>query len=173
MHRLLTRAQFQTALAGGTIARTQHFAMHRCALRPLSLDKDMDTKGSEPESSGSASMLQQPSFHTDGVWLGALVPKRWARQAVTRNLIRRQIYQVGESCESGLPVAAHVVRLRARFDRQQFKSAASVPLKAAVRAELHQLFMRVSEPGSVPSWHQRQPLPTTAPSVSLKPAPAC
>ena len=37
---------------------------------------------------------------------------------------------------------AHVVRLRATFDRKQFLSASSDPLKQAVRAELQQLFER-------------------------------
>ncbi len=72
-----------------------------------------------------------------------MVPKRWARRAVTRNLIKRQIYNVGAACEPALPAAAHVVRLRATFDRKEFASASSTVLKAAVRAELQQLFARV------------------------------
>ena len=48
------------------------------------------------------------------VWLGAMVPKRWARRAVTRNAIKRQIYNVSERFGDRLPVAAHVVRLRTR-----------------------------------------------------------
>ena len=32
MQRLKTRAQFQAVLAGATVARTAHFALHRCAL---------------------------------------------------------------------------------------------------------------------------------------------
>jgi ribonuclease P protein component len=39
-------------------------------------------------------------------------------------------------------VAAHVVRLRTTFDRKQFVSATSEPLKLAVRQELEQLFER-------------------------------
>lgn len=78
----------------------------------------------------------------DGPWLGALVPKRWAKRAVTRNAIRRQIYTVALPFAPALVGAAHVVRLRAVFDRQQFISATSVQLKAAVRQELLQLFER-------------------------------
>lgn len=74
------------------------------------------------------------------VWLGAMVPKRWARRAVTRNTIKRQIYAVGAAFEAQLPQAAHVVRLRTAFDRKQFVSATSDQLKQAVRAELLQLF---------------------------------
>ena len=77
-------------------------------------------------------------------WIGALVPKRWAKRAVTRNAIKRQIYNVSASLSPPLPAAAHVVRLRAGFDRQQFISASSDVLKQAVRAELQQLFARAA-----------------------------
>ena len=72
--------------------------------------------------------------------MGAIVPKRWARRAVTRNAIKRQIYTVSLDFEAQLSVAAHVVRLRAGFDNAMFPSATSAPLKRAVRAELQQLF---------------------------------
>ncbi len=78
------------------------------------------------------------------VWLGAMVPKRWARRAVTRNAIKRQIYNVSEQFGDRLPIAAHVVRLRTGFDRKQFISASSEPLKLAVRLELLQLFERAT-----------------------------
>ena len=78
----------------------------------------------------------------DGVWLGAMVPKRWARRAVTRTTIKRQIYAVSSRFADRLPHAAHVVRLRATFDRKQFISATSEQLKLAVRQELEQLFER-------------------------------
>ncbi len=85
-------------------------------------------------------------FAQRGVWLGAMVPKRWAKRAVTRNTIKRQIYNVSAEFEAALPERAHVVRLRASFDRAQFVSATSDVLKAAVRAELQQLFARVPVP---------------------------
>ena len=124
MRRLLSRAQFQAVLAGATVARTPHFALHRCAL-PSFAD------------------ASRPLFAmVDDAWLGAMVPKRWARRAVTRNAIKRQIYSVSTETEFSWPSAAHVVRLRAAFDRKQFASASSGPLKAAVRAELRQLFAK-------------------------------
>jgi ribonuclease P protein component len=73
-----------------------------------------------------------------------MVPKRWARRAVTRNAIKRQIYAISEKFEVRLPSAAHVVRLRSGFDRQQFISATSTLLKQAVRLELEQLFERAA-----------------------------
>lgn len=71
-----------------------------------------------------------------------MVPKRWAKRAVTRNAIKRQIYHVSAECEATLAACAHVVRLRAAFDRKHFVSATSDALKGAVRAELLQLFAR-------------------------------
>jgi ribonuclease P protein component len=77
-------------------------------------------------------------------WIGALIPKRWAKRAVTRNAIKRQIYTVSQHFEAQLPAAAHVVRLRAGFDRAQFVSASSDALKRAVRGELQELFARAA-----------------------------
>jgi ribonuclease P protein component len=71
-----------------------------------------------------------------------MVPKRWAKRAVTRNAIKRQIYSVSAQFETHLGLAAHVVRLRAGFDRKLFVSATSEALKVALRAELIQLFER-------------------------------
>lgn len=123
MQRLKTRAQFQAVLAGATVARTAHFALHRCPL--------------DAPAGGVASL-----FGSQDIWIGAMVPKRWARRAVTRNAIKRQIYTVSAASGASLPTAAHVVRLRATFDRKQFVSARSDKLKAAVRSELEQLLAR-------------------------------
>ncbi|MPM16066.1 Ribonuclease P protein component [bioreactor metagenome] len=151
MHRLKTRPQFQAALAGGTVSRTPHFALHRLGLVP---PEHGDATEPAPETNtptaGSGSVPQEQHAaqalfvvappQAAGPWLGAMVPKRWARRAVTRNTIKRQIYVAGAAFEAQLPVAAHVVRLRSAFDRKQFPSATSDALKAAVREELAQLF---------------------------------
>jgi len=73
-----------------------------------------------------------------------MVPKRWAKRAVTRNAIKRQIYAVSTQFASQLRPRGHVVRLRAGFDRKEFISASSEQLKSAVRAELVDLFTRAS-----------------------------
>ncbi len=75
-----------------------------------------------------------------------MVPKRWAKRAVTRNTIKRQIYTVGAESSEGLAPQAYLVRLRSGFDRARFPSATSDALKAAVRSELQQLFARVRAP---------------------------
>lgn len=71
--------------------------------------------------------------------IGAVVPKRWARKAVTRNLIKRQIYAMSREEWALLPDADRVIRLRKSFDSQRFVSASSITLRLAVRTELHQL----------------------------------
>ena len=142
MQRLKTRPQFQAALAGGTVSRTSHFALHRLSLTPAASVVPVD----HTDTNGPAPSGEQALFGLAGPWMGAMVPKRWARRAVTRNAIKRQIYAVSQRFEEQLPDAAHVVRLRATFDRKQFVSATSEPLKQAVRSELEQLFERASRP---------------------------
>lgn len=92
----------------------------------------------------SASPGPGDSFAGGRRWIGALVPKRWARRAVTRNLLRRQIYEVAREMAQAhgpaWPQAAMVVRLRSAFSRQQYPSAASNALRRAARQELQRLF---------------------------------
>ncbi|HMZ86472.1 MAG TPA: ribonuclease P protein component [Giesbergeria sp.] len=135
MQRLKTRPQFQATLAGETVARTAHFALHRLVLQAQDVARP-------PE--GASQRHPRPLFGVQDVWLGAMVPKRWARRAVTRNAIKRQIFAVAALNATRLPPAAHVVRLRSAFDRKQFVSARSEALCQAVRAELLQLFERSS-----------------------------
>jgi ribonuclease P protein component len=137
VQRLKTRPQFQAALAGGTVSRTPHFALHRLQLPEIRLETQLEASDMPGESNAAL-------FHPRDVWLGAMVPKRWAKRAVTRNAIKRQIYAVSAQFEVRMPCAAHVVRLRSGFDRQQFISATSPLLKLAVRQELEQLFERAA-----------------------------
>jgi ribonuclease P protein component len=113
VQRLTTRAQFQAVMAAGIVARTAHFALHRMPVQ--------------------AQDAPEPA-------IGVVLPKRWAKRAVTRNTIKRQVYSVSEARQ--LPPAAYVVRLRVAFDRARFPSAASDALKRAVRGELVELFER-------------------------------
>jgi ribonuclease P protein component len=137
VQRLKTRAQFQAVLAGTTVSRTAHFALHRAGL---------DTPPSLPAKPGPESEKTQALFAVvDEPWVGALIPKRWAKRAVTRNAIKRQIYAMSSDLEAKLPPAAHVVRLRSAFDRAKFPSASSEALKQAVRGELQQLFARAAQ----------------------------
>ena len=120
--RLRTRAQFQALLTTPASARTAHFALHR--LPPAALGEWLDAP--------------------DAVWIGAMAPKRWARRAVTRNAVRRQIYAVVDGLAPSLAPGAYLVRLRTAFAPPRFPSASSTALKRALRAELQQLLAKIS-----------------------------
>jgi ribonuclease P protein component len=136
VQRLKTRAQFQAVMAGSTVSRTAHFALHRLGLKAAEASTG-------PRSDGPAALFAGSTAGAEP-WIGALIPKRWAKRAVTRNAIKRQIYIVSQEFETQLPAAAHVVRLRSGFDRTQFASATSDALKRAVRTELQELFTRAA-----------------------------
>lgn len=117
-------------MAGTVQARSQHFVLHFC-----SFDAAQPSQAPAPEST-----FFDKGFALDRPAVGALVPKRWAKRAVTRNTIKRQIYHVSQLFETQLAPGAHVVRLRSAFDPRLFPSATSAPLRAAVRQELIALF---------------------------------
>lgn len=118
-------------MSAQTAARTAHFALH---MAPLGLPVPAN-----PSSLSAKQPLAMLAGLAGGC-LGVVVPKRWAKRAVTRNTIKRQVFSVSQDFASELPVAAYVVRLRSGFDRSRFPSATSESLKAAVRLELQQLF---------------------------------
>jgi ribonuclease P protein component len=70
------------------------------------------------------------------------VPKRHARRSVTRSLLKRQMRAVVQHEADRLPPGLWVLRLKAPFDKQQFPSAASEPLRALARDELVTLLQR-------------------------------
>jgi ribonuclease P protein component len=117
--RLLKRDEFRAVLAAPVIAKTPHFALHQ--LLPA-----------------SALTLRM------GVGrIGAVTPKRWAKRSVTRNALKRQIYNVADMQSSSKTSAAYVVRLRQAFAASEFVSASSPQLKSAARQELLTLWQRV------------------------------
>jgi ribonuclease P protein component len=130
---LLHKSQFDAVLGTRShlskVARTEHFFVHR-----LQLDWDNPTIVSAFAGRGH-DVIADPK---NTVFVGVMSPKRFAKRAVTRNLIKRQIYAL--TTESPLSTAAYVVRLKAPFAKDQFKSASSDALKRLVRAELQQIF---------------------------------
>jgi ribonuclease P protein component len=138
LQRLKTRAQFQAVLAGATVARSEHFALHRTVLPPR--DDCFAVDGASEIAEKAVSKLQ-PLFPVLDLWVGAMVPKRWAKRAVTRNAIKRQIYTVSADFSPRQQQAAFVVRLRRDFSRKVYLSASSESLKLAVRTELMALML--------------------------------
>ena len=114
------------------VAKTEHFALHRNGL---------DARAPQPAPVKSADQDTPVStlFPVQDTWIGAMVPKRWAKRAVTRNAIKRQIYTVSAGFLDQYPQAAFLVRLRREFSRKEFPSATSDQLKEAVRAEMQAL----------------------------------
>jgi ribonuclease P protein component len=158
VQRIKNRAQFDAAMAGGTVSRTPHFVLHRA---PLAAPVPQKAPAPRPRGNDAGLFAVQSE-----AWIGAVVPKRWAKRAVTRNGIKRQIYNVSASFEQRLPQAAHVVRLRMDFARAEYPSAWSDALKAAVRGELLQLFEKVTRPAT------GKPAPAEAKAEAVTPAQA-
>ena len=128
MQRLKTRPQFQAVLAGTIVAKTLHFVLHRNVLAAKAVHNRAGKQVDAPV-----------LFREQDMWIGAMVPKRWAKRAVTRNTIKRQIYTVSAEFSHLYPQAAFVVRLRSSLSRTEFVSAVSDLLKQAVRAEVQAL----------------------------------
>lgn len=125
---------------GRVVARSPHFVLH--AVRWQHLTHTAVQPGDEAKPRSAAVF---PVTSAAPAYFGAIVPKRWARRAVTRNLIKRQIrHVVGAYAPSPSDGLALVLRLRAAFDPQQFISASSSLLRQAVRVELSQLLQQAS-----------------------------
>jgi ribonuclease P protein component len=80
-----------------------------------------------------------PPLAPQALWLGCVVPKRLARRAVTRNLLRRQMRQVVQEAQTGLPGGIWLLRMRLGFDKSAYPSASSAALRTAAREELQRL----------------------------------
>lgn len=90
------------------------------------------------DGAGAAETVAGP----DRCWLGLVVPKRHARRAVTRSLIKRLMRVAVADAQDRLPHGLWVLRLKAPFDVRQFPSAQSDALRLALRAELRKLIGR-------------------------------
>jgi ribonuclease P protein component len=141
LQRLKTRAQFQAVLAGATVARSEHFALHRSELTTRSKQVAGLTTSEIALNTKPAEVRLKPLFPALDMWMGAMVPKRWAKRAVTRNAIKRQIYTVSEDFSPRQKQAAFLVRLRRDFSRKVYVSATSDLLMQAVRSELAALML--------------------------------
>ncbi|OYU98469.1 MAG: ribonuclease P protein component [Burkholderiales bacterium PBB5] len=158
--RLLRSTDFVRVLAAAPRARSAHFALHHLATRPSASDRVQKAAAKAKLSTGDAPScppavddLPAPGLVAsapDQCWLGTVVPKRHAKRAVTRNLIKRQMRALMADHAPGLPPGLWVLRLKAPFDPRQFTSAASAPLRARARAELTTLFERARPQPAAP-----------------------
>ena len=139
--RIVRSVDFERVLAAPSRARSPHFAIHHVAGVPSTparaLAHSLSTELSTGQAERSPSLVDDRSAPDAGpqLWLGAVVPKRHARRAVTRSLLKRQIRAAADRQEC-LTSGLWVVRLRAPFDGARFKSAASNALRDTARDEL-------------------------------------
>ncbi len=144
--RLVASADFERVLGRRSRAATAHFSVHHLAAEPSprgpALKQRPARKLSTIESPASPLPVEDlpaaaplPRLS----WVGAVVPKRHARRAVTRSLIKRQIYAAAERHRDRMAPGLWIVRLRSPFDRAEFASAASPALLRCARAELDHL----------------------------------
>lgn len=150
--RLVRSADFERVLRTRSRTTSVHFALHHssqppAAIRPKGSAATLPAELSTAPGSNDASVVDEfpdvaPDPRTEALWIGAVVPKRHARRAVTRNLMKRQIRDAVQKHSGSLAAGIWIVRLRSPFERGDFVSAASDALKRAVRTELDALLGR-------------------------------
>lgn len=120
---LRSPAQFRFMLAQPPVARSSHFFLYCWPPRQSATAVQM--------ARFEALFVPVQVFH-----LGVILPKRFARRAVTRNLMRRQVYALARQLLAGHEKGAWLLRMRSGLDVHSFPSASSKALKQAMRAEL-------------------------------------
>lgn len=124
--RIQDKGEFDLVLSSRQRLRTSHLVLH------MAFDK--------------------PSTHTSRPThrLGLVVPKRWARRAVTRNAIRRLSVVAFQQKWNQLPSGSYVIRLAQAWDPAVYRSAWSNVLRQAVTAEVSELLqLAVTMPAAV------------------------
>jgi ribonuclease P protein component len=143
----LKRADFPSALGAPVLGKSIHFALHHLAAVPASA-RSLRTQPLVPELSTDTAPIGTLFVDNDSTsgnrWLGLVVPKRHAKRAVTRSLIKRQMRMHAEAHRHHLPPGQWVIRLRAPFDPRRYASAASSQLSKVAGAELGRIFASVS-----------------------------
>ncbi|HSW04711.1 ribonuclease P protein component [Aquabacterium sp.] len=148
---MLRSADFERVLAQAPRSRSAHFAVHHVAARPSLPKKPVRRVDLQELSTAGAPTCPLPvdELPADapmaGWWMGTVVPKRHARRAVTRNLLKRQMREAMSAHAGALPAGLWVLRLKAPFDVRQFTSPASAPLRSCARAELSVLLQRAAQ----------------------------
>lgn len=129
----LHKAEIEALLGTRPVAKTDHFVLH--CQSPKTVTRELCTEVA-PDRDGSVDNISETQHLASGLGFASLVPKRHAKRAVTRNLIRRQMREAVRA-EAGLPPDSQVlIRLRAAFDGRRYPAAASQTLRSAVRQEL-------------------------------------
>ena len=128
-----TASAVRALLALPSVAKTEHFSLHVASMDPVASELPTENAPDRPET-------------VDNLALAVLlvVPKRHAKRAVTRNMLKRQMRASWGRSLASLPQGLWLLRLRQPFATQQYPSADSAALRLAVREELDRLLARVS-----------------------------
>ena len=158
--RLVQAADFKRLLSVPPVFKSAHFAVHHLVeapqrpsfVRKSAVESKLSTAHEPvcPQAVDESSGNPHAGSPDEGFprWLGCVVPKRHARRAVTRNLIKRQVYAAAQRVQARLPGGMWLVRLRQPFVATAFPSAASQPLREAVRTELDRLMQKAQAAGA-------------------------
>jgi ribonuclease P protein component len=143
--RLVNKADFERLLAARSQGRSAHFALHHVNATPAEpghVAKAATTWNLSTDTApqGSDAVDKLP----DRIWYGCVVPKRHARRAVTRNLIKRQMRGAFQRHGATLAAGLWLLRLRAPFAPAHFVSARSAALAGAARGELDGLLAQAA-----------------------------
>jgi ribonuclease P protein component len=159
--RLRQGADFQRLLAAPVQRRSAHFCLQFVYGTPTVPRPVVKAAAPQEFSTGSSEILttsvdnlvgpgpSASSGTSEGRWLGCVVPKRHARRAVTRSMLKRQMRSAVERHAQALAPGLWLLRLRSGFAVKQFPSADSAALRAAARAELDTLLQGPLPAGGV------------------------
>ena len=126
---LRSREEFDGVLENNTQIRSAYFVLHYRI-------KFLSTKTSYECCSSVDKRL------SEGAKLGLIIPKRFARSAVTRSLIKRRCRAQISAFIPELPVGCWIIRLKRPIDSKQWKSSSSPELKKFISMELQSLFSK-------------------------------
>jgi ribonuclease P protein component len=152
--RLVVKSDFEALLGSPARKRSAHFVIHHLEGWAATSAKPQRQAKAEKLSTDGTQLVQTPvdDLSTAGLeagpqvrlWLGCVVPKRHAKRAVTRNLLKRQMRQAFQSQADSLPPGRWLMRMNRGFAITQFRSAASEALRLAAAQELHKLLLGLS-----------------------------
>ena len=149
MGRIVHKADIERLLTARSSRRSTHFALHHLDGAPAvrlgpQAEPESEKLSTAPAPSCPQAVDDLPHRAPDRVWFGCVVPKRHARRAVTRSLLKRQVRGAFERHQSSLTAGLWLVRLRAPFAAAEFISASSQALAQAARSELDGLLARAT-----------------------------
>lgn len=129
---LSSKEQFDCVFKEGAQIKSSYFVLHYY-IEPLS------TKVSHKHDAFVDKVIFEQSK------LGFVIPKRFAKRAVTRNLIKRQCKAHFVFYSQSLPLGFWILRLKKPLDRIQWRSGSSSVLKEFIAFELEVLLKKAVE----------------------------